>query len=417
MALITETNQQYYQGAQGFRGAFLADGVTLQSAFVTTFNTSLVFGSANAWDPNDANYALNNFKIYTSLTGIPGSWSEYIFQYSVVNNTITFTTAPANNLYIVAQLKVLDGGQYGNTPAEEAVGDTVEENYGTYQYVKLSDVIDNYMVGYVGDGKIIQTAKKSDVLFFAKRSLQEFSYDTLKSIKSQELTIPATLSLIIPQDYVNYVNISWIDDFGVKRPLYPNNNLTTNPYSKLLQDNRGVPTQDNFGEDIEGTSLTVERWRTANAERLLNGEALEQFDNLAYGMYGNDFGSGPWNWGRLYGLDPQYSQSNGWFGINERDGLFTFSSNLVDRLVVIEYISDGLAYDLDTRVPKMAEEAMYLSISYNLLANRANTSEGIIARFKKDKRAALRNAKIRLSNIKLSEIVQVMRGKSKWIKS
>ena len=133
-------------------------------------------------------------------------------------------------------------------------------------------------------------------------------------------------------------------------------------------------------------------------------------------MYGNDFGSGPWDWGRLYGLDPQYSQSNGWFGINERDGLFTFSSNLVDRLIVIEYISDGLAYDLDTRVPKMAEEAMYLSISYNLLANRANTSEGIIARFKKDKRAALRNAKIRLSNIKLTEIVQVMRGKSKWLK-
>jgi hypothetical protein len=40
----------------------------------------------------------------------------------------------------------------------------------------------------------------------------------------------------------------------------------------------------------------------------------------------------------------------------------------------------------------------------------------MIARFKKDKRAALRNAKIRLSNIKLEEIVQVMRGQSKWIK-
>jgi len=57
-----------------------------------------------------------------------------------------------------------------------------------------------------------------------------------------------------------------------------------------------------------------------------------------------------------------------------------------------------------------------MSISYNLLANRANTSEAIIARFKKDRRSALRNAKIRLSNIKLEEIVQVMRGKSKWIK-
>jgi len=411
MALITETNQQYYQGAQGFRG----NGTT--GPFTTTFDTSLVFTDVDSWNPTNVNYALNNFKIYTSTTGFPGSWSEYILQYNIVNNTITFNVAPVNNLFIVVQLKILDGGQYANTEAEQAIGDTVEENYGTYQYIKLSDVVDNYMVGYVGDGKIIQTAKKSDVVFFAKRSLQEFSYDTLKSIKSQELTIPESLSLVIPQDYVNYVALSWIDSHGVKRPLYPNNNLTINPYAKLLQDSKGIPTQDNFGEDLEGTSLTVERWRTSNADRLLNGQALSQLDNLAYDVYGDDFGSGPWNWGRLYGLDPQYSNVNGWFGINEREGKFTFSSNLRDRLIVLEYISDGLAYDLDTRVPKMAEEAMYMSISYNLLANRSGVSEGMIARFKKDRRAALRNAKIRLSNIKLEEIVQVMRGQSKWIKS
>ena len=409
MALITETNQQYYQGAQGFRGTGNALTIT------TTFDTDLVFGS---YDPAVADYTLNNFKIYTSTTGFPGSWSEYLSVYTVVNNQITFNTAPfpANNLFIVVQLKTLDGGQYASSITEEAIGDAVEENYGTYQYVKLNDIIDNYMVGYVGDGKIIQSAKKSDVLFFAKRSLQEFSYDTLKSIKSQELTIPASLSLVIPQDYVNYVALSWIDSHGIKRPIYPNNNLTINPYEKLLQDGRGIPIQDSFGEDLEGTSLTVERWKETNANRLLNNQALNELDNFAYDVYGNDFGSGPWNWGRLYGLDPQYSNVNGWFGINERDGKFTFSSNLADRLIVLEYISDGLAYDLDTRVPKMAEEAMYLSISYNLLANRANVSEGMVARFKKDKRAALRNAKIRLSNIKLEEIVQVMRGQSKWIK-
>ena len=407
MALITETNQQYYQGAQGLRG----NGTT--GPFVTTFESNLVYGN---WNPASADYALNNFKIYTSTTGFPGSWSEYVAEYAVVNNTITFATAPINNLFIVVQLKILDGGQYASTIAEEAIGDAVEENYGTYQYVRLNDIIDNYMVGYVGDGKIIQTAKKSDVMFFAKRSLQEFSYDTLKSIKSQELTIPESLSLVIPQDYVNYVALSSIDIHGVKRPLYPNNNLTINPYSKLLQDDRGIPTQDNFGEDLEGTSLTIERWREANANRILNGDALNFQDDWAYGFFGGDVGGGNWNAGRLYGLDPQYSNSNGWFGINEREGKFTFSSNLVDKLIVIEYISDGLAYDLDTRVPKMAEEAMYLSISYGLLANRANIADNIIQRFKKDKRAALRNAKIRLSNIKLSEIVQVMRGKSKWIK-
>ena len=42
--------------------------------------------------------------------------------------------------------------------------------------------------------------------------------------------------------------------------------------------------------------------------------------------------------------------------------------------------------------------------------------EYIINRFRKEKRAAMRNAKLRLSNIKLEEITQVMRGKSKTIK-
>ena len=411
MSLVTETNQQYYQGAQ----PFLVSDAAGQSSFVTNFNTNLVFGS---YDNTETNYALNNFKLYTSSNGLPGNFTEYTSQYEVNNNTIYIGTQAApvllpQNTYVVVQLKTLSGGNYGN---QDAYGDTVEDNYGGYKYITLSDAIDNFMVGYVGDGKLIQTAKKSDVLFFAKRSLQEFSYDTLKSIKSQELTIPASLSLVIPQDYVNYVALSWIDSHGIKRPIYPNNNLTINPYEKLLQDERGIPTQDNFGEDLEGTSITVERWGETNPNRLLNNQALSEIDNFAYDVYGNDFGSGPWNWGRLYGLDPQYSNVNGWFGINERDGKFTFSSNLADRLIVLEYISDGLAYDLDTRVPKMAEEAMYLSISYNLLANRANVSEGMIARFKKDKRAALRNAKIRLSNIKLEEIVQVMRGQSKWIK-
>ena len=86
-------------------------------------------------------------------------------------------------------------------------------------------------------------------------------------------------------------------------------------------------------------------------------------------------------------------------------------------MIVFEYISDGLAYDLDTRVPKMAEDAMYAYIIYSIISTRINQPEYIVMRLKKEKSAKLRNAKIRLSNIKLDEIVQVMRNKSKWIKS
>jgi hypothetical protein len=406
MSLVTETNQQYYQGAQGFRGNSNGDD---GQVFTTTFDTDLVFGS---YDPNDINYTLNNFKIYTSTTGLPGSWSEYESAYTVKNNIITVTGALSANIFLVVQLKKLDGGNYASTPAEEAIGDTVEDNYGGYQYITLNDAIDNFMVGYVGDGKIIQTAKKSDVLFFAKRTLQEFSYDTLKSIHSQELTIPASLNIVLPQDYVNYVNVSWIDTYGVKRPIFPTNNLTTIPYNTPVQDNKGVPTQDNFGENIEGTSITKERFDSMNTDILNNDFDLDDwayFSN-AYGYNGN------WNMGQFYGADPQYSNVNGYFTIDEREGKMSFSSDLADKLIVLEYVSDGLAYDKDTKVPKLAEEALYASILHYIVSTRANQPEYLVQRLRRDKSSKLRNAKIRLSNIKLTEIVQVMRGKSKWLK-
>lgn len=404
--LITETNRQYYAGAQTFVGDGSEDG------FTTTFNTNLVFYS---YDPNDANYALNNFKLYTSSTGAPDSFTEYVDEYTVTNNTIVFVDyTPADGEYIVVQLKILTGGNYGN---ENAYGNTVEENYGGYQYTKLVDVINNFMVAYVGTGKIIPDVKRTDVIFHAKRAMQEFSYDTLKSIKSQELTIPHSLSVVLPQDYVNYVGMYWVDRQGVKHPIYPANNLTSNPSEAPLQDAYGVEIQDQFNNNIEiNPPIIEERWKRADTE-LLNGEYLangwssdNDFGGWYYGM--DNFGIV----GRQYGLDPQYAQGNGWFTINDREGKVSFSSNLRDVIITLDYISDGLAYDLDSRVPKMAEDAMYAYILHALVSTRANYPEYLVQRLSREKFAKLRNAKLRLSNIKLHEIVQVMRGKSKWIK-
>ena len=400
MGLITENNQQYYAGVQKYLSAAGAG-----QAFTTTFDTNLVFGS---YDPLQQNYALNNFKLYTANAGVL-TYTEYTSAYTVSGNKITFTGNLAVNTSVVVQLKILSGGEYGN---RDAYGNTVEENYGSYSYITLDNIINNFEVAYVGDGKLITSCKRTDLVFHAKRGLQEFSYDTLKSIKSQELNIPPELSVVIPQDYVNYTAVSWIDQLGVKRPIYPANNLTTNPFENPIQDSKGVPTQDNFGNNVEGTSITEERWRTAN-DSLINQDVTDALYNQGYDSWG-------WNeqiLGQNYGLDPQYAQVNGWFTINHREGKMSFSSNLAGALIVLEYISDGLASDLETRVPKMAEEALYAHMSHAVIASRINQPEYIVRRLKQERSAKLRNAKIRLSNIKLDEIVQVMRGKSKWIKS
>ena len=401
MSLLTENNRQYYEGAQGFRG----DGNT--KTFTTTFNTDLVFGSAL---PADINYQKNNFKIYTSATGIPGTWTEVVGNYSVARNVITFDASPANNLFIVVQLKKLDGGNYGNNISDKAYGNIVEENYGSYAYTKLGDIVNNFLIAYVGSGKLIQDVKRTDVIFHAKRAMQEFSYDTLKSVNSQELTVPHNLSIILPQDYVNYVNIYWVDNQGVKHIIMPSNNLTSDPYSLPLQDGQGVPTQDNFENNIEGTSIVEDRWKH---NFFKNNKDLVDSTIAGWEYY---YGWPEVGYGQMYGLDPQYANANGYFTINDREGKISFSANLVEKIIIFEYISDGLSTDIETRVPKLAEEAMYAYISHAVIASRINQPEYIVQRLKREASTKLRNTKLRLSNIKLNEIVQVMRGKSKWLK-
>ena len=400
MSLLTENNRQYYEGAQGFRG----DGDT--KTFTTTFNTDLVFGSAL---PADINYQKNNFKIYTSATGIPGTWTEVVGNYSVARNVITFDASPANNLFIVVQLKKLDGGNYGNNISDKAYGNVVEENYGSYAYTKLGDIVNNFLIAYVGSGKLIQDVKRTDVIFHAKRAMQEFSYDTLKSVNSQELTVPHNLSIILPQDYVNYVNIYWVDNQGVKHIIMPSNNLTSDPYSLPLQDGQGVPTQDNFENNIEGTSIVEDRWKH---NFFKNNKDLVDNTIAGWEYY---YGWPEVGYGQMYGLDPQYANANGYFTINDREGKISFSANLVDRIIVFEYISDGLSTDIETRVPKLAEEAIYKWIAYGCASARTDVPEGVIQRLKRERFAETRKAKLRLSNIKIEEITQIMRGKSKMI--
>ena len=401
--LITETNRQYYAGSQGFQ----VEDPLGQSSFAFTFDTNLVLGN---YDPSEINYALNNFKLYQSSDGI--TFYEVTQEYTLIGNTIVFVDVlnpiPFGDV-IVCQLKMIDGGAYGD---RDAYGNIVEENYGSYAYIKLNDIINNFEVAYVGAGKLIPSIKRTDIIFHAKRGLQEFSYDTLKSIKSQELTIPPSLSLAIPQDYVNYVKMSWVDAQGVKHIIYPTT-LTSNPTQTPTQDNLGVPIQSNFDDNIEGTSITDERWRSQNNGVIANNlNFIQGLNGGYYYGYGNGYGY----YGERYGLDPQYANVNGSFTINEREGKFSFSSDLVGSLIILEYISDGLAYELDTKVPKLAEEAMYAHILHSIIATRSGQPEYLVQRLKKESFAKLRNAKIRLSNIKIEEITQVMRGKSKWIK-
>ena len=494
------------------------------------------------------------------------------------------------------------------------------KDLGNYQFTKLIDIINQFMFAYVGENKIISKISRADIVFHAQRAMQELSFDTFKSIKSQQIDLPASLTMPLPHDYVNYTKISWSDSSGIKHPLYPTNR-TSNPFQILQDDDSGdyefpeeielvtagdfsssvtnskpvspwkrtaVPSLKDSGGNVlanyanmtvvngelrffhrtrtdgvttAGMSGDLSAWGHTQAcwqeldvteieyvdlsaigtavdltngpgilrvgistapgssnSRNLNNQTYSKsginhltstFDltdingapsylewtstdsasttkeklsidvrsyntvyvivasfhqwtdynttltlsnrvdeisvinslasNYLQSPLGKEVESSTWqnyksitpsennnddyeddtywpNEGMRYGLDPQHAQVNGSFYIDPRLGKIHFSSNISGKTVILDYISDGLGTEEEMMVHKFAEEALYKHILCGVMSTRANVGRNQLAYYKKDKFAATRQAKLRLSNIKIEELTQILRGKSKWIK-
>jgi hypothetical protein len=284
-------------------------------------------------------------------------------------------------------------------------------DHGNYQSVSLLDIINTFKAAYVGKGKICENCTDQDITFFATRGMQELSYDTLKCFKDWEIEVPATLVMVMPVDYVNYVKLSWSDASGIEHIIYPTR-YTSNPrdITTAINDDGGFTTGGaNTDVTSDESSTTWENYQSSTAS-----EENDDYEDDTY-----------WpNLGGRFGLSPENAQVNGSFYIDEDAGKFHFSSNLAGKTLILKYISDGLvtnasntALDLSaTKIHKFAEEAIYKYMAYGLLSARTDVNAGILGLLKKERFAEQRKAKLRLSNLKIGELTQIMRGKSKVIK-
>jgi len=272
-------------------------------------------------------------------------------------------------------------------------------SFGGYQFISLNDIINNFIFAYTGEDNLIPKVKTATVAFHAQRSLQELSFDTFKSTKSQEIIVPSSLTMLLPQDYVNYIKLTWSDGSGIEHIIYPSIK-TSNP-TDVTQDANGDYT---FTGDVLDTDTSSATWE--GNKKLVPSSSQENFDDDYYVTA----------LGQRYGIDPAHSQTNGSFFIDENTGKIHFSSSIQGKTVTLKYISDSLGTDGEMQVHKFAEEAIYKWIAYGILSTRVGIPDNIIMRLKRDKQVETRRAKIRLSNIKIEEITQTLRGMSKWIK-
>ena len=365
MGLLTQTDYQYYLNTQKFTAT------ASQTEFLLTF------------DPLPASKA--DFLVYVNDVEV----DDDLYSYS---NT---------------------GGNAGKGifTSGRTVSDIVEiklkkSNAGNYRYIELKNIVNNFMIAYVGQDKVIPKMKRADVLFYAKRGIQEFSYEISRIEKIQEVEIPDSLGIVMPKDYVNYVQISRIDDIGVEHPLIPAR-FTSNPSQSVLQDDEYNYLFDNDDSLLTSSPILSKRFREASAQNISGNDPADDGD-LNHERISA--------FGKRFGLIPELTQKNGTFVIDETNGVINFSSDLVGVIVTIKYISDGLGTDDEMKVHKLAEDAIYKYIIHSVASTRSNYPEYLVMRFKKEKFAAMRNAKLRLSNLKVHELAHVMRNKSKQIK-
>jgi hypothetical protein len=268
-------------------------------------------------------------------------------------------------------------------------------NHGSYVYVSLDEMVINFISNFTGDGTILNKVPRSKILYQFKQGIKKFSTNALREVKKVELELGDTLDITLPPDYVNYARISYVNpDSGELMVLSRNEKMAM--ATSYLQDHDAEILFDDDGFILEGTTYY---------------SALN--DKVGKRVFEGGVGSVHTN----FRLDPTQN-ANGYFNIDTRMGKIHFSSDNASRVIMLEYISDGLEYsnESDIKVSKLAEQALYNYVNYELMKTLFNVPMYEKNEAKKMWFAEYKNAKIAMMDIKISDIMLFLNAKRQWIK-
>jgi hypothetical protein len=289
-----------------------------------------------------------------------------------------------------------------------------DSNWGSYQYVSLFDIVNNFMLMYQGNSSLVNNEPRYKILFHAKRGIQELNYDAFKEVKILELDVCDNLRFILPPDYVNWVRISMYKN-GTLYPL--SENIQTNWSGAYLQDNDCNILFDENGNVLKPEESKLDLDRVTGQKKSIYLNQNSQFNGMEGYCYNGDWYF-DYTLGSRFGLNTETANINPTFSIDRKGGVINFSSGMAGELCVLEYVSDGMESGDNSKITvnKLFEDYIYAYIEYAILNSKLGVQEYVVNRARRRKTALLRNAKIRLSNIHPSRLLMNLRGQNKWLK-
>ncbi|MBC7845573.1 MAG: hypothetical protein H7Y10_03675 [Flavobacterium sp.] len=272
-----------------------------------------------------------------------------------------------------------------------------ESSHGSYQFVPLKEVIDGLLTeAKLDPDNYLKNTNRGLILYHAKMGIKELTKSTAKAVLKIEMTVPANSCIVMPQDYVDYVSISAVvvDGSGNRKLQLLDVNTNINTATGYLQDNNAQILFD-------------------NDENIITADASNAY-NIPYHKY--EFIS---TLGGNAMQDTAMLSAYGEFTIDENNGKIVFSSNLIDKEVVVVYESDGLQWESfgegDIKVHKYIEQALKDWTYYACIEKRitvpANEKRRALDRYKTTKHIAKKNR----AGLDLNEISRQMRTKTKHL--
>lgn len=316
--------------------------------------------------------------------------------------------------YITPAFYYENGGSYNPTTGLFEVTGAEGANWGEYQYVPLLQIVNDFELIYVGNNEELNNVPRYKILWHAKQAIKLLNFDAFREVKVLQLSLSDELRFVLPQDYVNWVRISLYEN-GMLYPL--TQNIQTNFSDAYLQDDeyRILFDEDGYVLKPEQSNFDLDR---------LDGVKKSIYLNANSPYYGNEgyYIDGQWYFdypiGGRYGLNTETANANPTFSIDRKGGVINFSSGLSGKSIIIEYVSDGMEGGDNSliTVNKLFEKYVYAYINYELLSRKKNIPLYIRREAKRERRAELANARIRMSDMHPGRLLMNLRGQNKWIK-
>ncbi|MCP1996652.1 hypothetical protein [Flavobacterium sp. HSC-61S13] len=261
-----------------------------------------------------------------------------------------------------------------------------ESQHGNYQYISLKDIIDNMLLGAMDDDSYLRNIKRFRLFHYALQAIKEVNKSAANDVLAFEITVPDNLVVIVPQDYVNYVRVSVVV-FNTSNGGF---------YLQPLDINESISTAVGYLQDHKGEILFDEKGGILTADSL-NGYAKPY---KKYSIPSGCSGSS---------VDTAKLSKYGHFKVDERAGKFLFSSDLMDKEVVIEYVSDGLQAGLreeEITVHKYLQKSIEDFIYHACIERNRNVPANEKLRASNIYKSSLHKAKMARANFDLLQIAK-----------